>query len=111
MPEYYFSHGVLADYVGGLGALIQEQLYPRDNVVLFLGDGNHINYSITEKATMQALSPQDPYGNFRDPETGKILPVEDVFERFYTKKDGLTIQTCSADTNYRIFYVGIPATS
>ncbi len=110
-PEYYSAHGVLADYVGGLGALLQEKLHPEDDVFLFLGNGTYTDYQITEKVTLQALSPQNPYGNFRYPATGETLSVGDVFKQFYAQKDRLTIQTCSADANFRIFYVGIPPTS
>lgn len=59
---------------------------------------------------MEALSPQNPYSNFIDLQTGETFSTEDVFMQFYAREDGLTIQTCNADGKKRIFFIGVPAT-
>lgn len=112
MPEFFDAHGVLAEHCysnnGGLGGLILDNLRWEDEVVLFLGDGSYNNYSINQISALEALSPRDPSGDFLDPQTGKTYTAKETFFMFYTVKDRLTIQTCSADGRLRIFFVGEP---
>lgn len=92
----------MATEVGNLGLLAHNhlaganfsQMIKGDIIVLVYGDGHTQSFQITEILQYQALSPNSPYSDFKDLATGKILNVEQLFNKVYRGDFHVTLQTC-----------------
>jgi hypothetical protein len=68
-----------------------------DIVTLVFGDGNYMDFEVTEIKEYQALEPHNPYGSFIDLESGEQLNVNNVFIEVYMGDFHTTLQTCIAN--------------
>jgi len=107
-PEYVSSQpNVITQYqlsteYGVLGLLAHNHLAGRkfsslqidQKIYIIFGDGSVKTYQIAGMEEIQAVEPTNPYSNFIDTQTGEVLNSYDVFVRFYTGDDHVTLQTC-----------------
>jgi len=88
------NHGLLAhNYLAGRYFF---NLNVGDIITLVFGDGDYMDFEITEIKEFQALQPDNPYGNFIDLESGEQLTVNNVFIEVYMGDFHTTLQTCIA---------------
>jgi len=88
------NHGLLAhNYLAGRYFF---DMGVGDIIQLVFGDGNYMDFEVTEIKEFQALEPNNPYGNFIDLETGEQLTANNVFIEVYMGDFHTTLQTCIA---------------
>jgi hypothetical protein len=82
---------------------------------VFLIDGNGIirPFVITSFRSVEALSPQSPYSQFRSLEfPWSKISVEDLFHQIYAENDRVILQTCISYENLldwgRFFVIAVP---
>jgi hypothetical protein len=61
------------------------------------GDGQYVSYWVNEVDRFQALSPTDVYSKFYDPVLDHTYSTQEIFNRFYTGGNHITLQTCIAN--------------
>jgi len=92
--EHAGNHGLLAhNYLAGRFFF---DMGVGDIIQLVFGDGNYMDFEVTEIKEFQALEPNNPYGNFIDLETGQQLTANNVFIEVYMGDFHTTLQTCIA---------------
>ena len=85
-----------------------------DTAIVIYGDGHTQSYRIYDIHHYQALSPNDPYSNFKDLDNAntKILTAEQLFFKTYGLEGRLVFQTCIEEegnsTWGRLFVLAIP---
>jgi len=88
------NHGLLAhNYLAGRFFF---DVKLGDIVTLVFGDGNYMDFEVTEIKAYQALQPNSPYTNFIDLESGEQLTVNNVFIDVYMGDFHTVLQTCIA---------------
>jgi len=106
----YGVTGLLADDASS-GVLYYRLAYGQE-VRLVLGDGSVQTYHVNAVYQYQALSPNDPYSNFKDLNSGELLPATSLFNRMYSGGKHITFQTCLAKDGLlswgRLFAIAIP---
>jgi hypothetical protein len=65
-------------------------------VRLVFGDGSVQTYHVSAIYRYRALSPNDPYSNFVDLNSGELVAAVDLFGRMYAGGNHITFQTCIA---------------
>jgi hypothetical protein len=120
--EETLTRFALADYFGTIGLLAHNylagqyftSLSPGQVVYLVYGGGEVNAYMITQVSRFQANEPYNPYGEFRNLETGITYTAEQTFRQFYTGTPHVTFQTCIAQGDEpswgRLFVTAIPLT-
>jgi len=92
LPKRYGNVGLLAhNYLSGS---LFFNLDRGDSVVLIYSNGCRENFTVTEILRYQALDPEDPYTDFMDLQTSRILNSNSVFSQVYQGERHLTLQTC-----------------
>jgi hypothetical protein len=106
----YGVTGLLADDASS--GVLYYGLANGQEVRLVLGDGSVQTYHVNAVYRYQALSPNDPYSNFKDLNSGELLPAIDLFTRMYSGGKHITFQTCLAQDGLlswgRLFVIAIP---
>ncbi len=113
MAARFGTTGLLAhNYLSG--ALFFE-LELGQNVVMVKGDGQLMYYTVTEVQSFQALSPNNPYSQFVDLQTGDMVTAHELFFDVYAGSDQLVFQTCieaAGDPSWgRLFVTAKPSLS
>lgn len=67
-----------------------------DIISLVFGDGDYMDFEITQIKQFQALQPHNVHTNFLDTATGEQLTVNEVFFEVYMGDFHTTLQTCIA---------------
>ena len=105
---------------GNVGLLAHNHLAGKNFSMLELGEQVQIVYGNGEIETFvvskiyrfQALTPNSPYTNFVDLETGEKMDVTTVFNKVYTGERHVTFQTCIAQGDElswgRLFIIAEP---
>jgi hypothetical protein len=118
-PETVTQFGLARDY-GSIGLVAHNthsgsqfyKLSPGQDVYLVYGDGRTTSFRIKESATFQALSPNSPYSNFVDLNSGKTLSASDLFLDIYAQPGRLVFLTCievnGVSTWGRLFIIAEP---
>lgn len=60
------------------------------------GDGQYVSFWVNEIDRFQALSPTDVYSKFYDPASDQTYSTQEIFNRYYTGGNHITLQTCIA---------------
>ncbi len=102
--------GMLAhNYASGRYFFNLEQ---EDTVAVVYGDGSIKEYAITLIKRYQALSPKSASSEFVDLDTNEKLSAAGLFNKMYTGKHHLTLQTCIQEGNEdswgRLFIIAEP---
>ena len=98
LPADFGVVGLLAhNYLSGSSFL---RLLPGHEIRLVYGDGSYQRFRVSGVADFERLSRLDVYSNFRDLSTRAILSSTELFVRFYTGDNHLTLQTCLAGEGY-----------
>jgi hypothetical protein len=112
----------MADAFGTVGLLAHNHLAgkyfaslkPGQIVYLIYGNSQVNAYMITQVLSFQANEPYNPYGTFRNLETGTESSAEELFRQVYTGSFHITLQTCIAQGDQpswgRLFVIAIPLT-
>jgi hypothetical protein len=83
-----------------------------DTVAVVYGDGSVKEYTITMIKRYQALSPKSASSEFVDLDTNEKLSATGLFNKMYTGKHHLTLQTCIQEGNEdswgRLFIIAEP---
>ncbi len=88
------NHGLLAhNYLAGR---LFFNMGVGDIIQLVFGDGNYMDFEVTEIKEYQALEPNNPFGDFIDLETGEQMTANNVFIEVYMGNFHTTLQTCIA---------------
>jgi len=72
-------------------------------VWIVFGDGAKRGYWVTDVFHYQTLTPNDPYSDFADLNTGAVLSSGDLFEKMYWGGDRVTFQTCIAKNGNKMW--------
>jgi len=106
----YGVTGLLADDASA--GVLYYGLSGGQEVRLVLGDGSVQTYHVSAVYRYQALSPNDPYSNFVDLNSGEQVPAVDLFRRMYAGGNHITFQTCIAQDGLlswgRLFVIATP---
>lgn len=90
--------GLLAhNYLSGKDFL---SIFPGLEIRLVYGDGTYQRYRVVGLADFERLTRNDVHSNFRDLQTHQILTSNEMFTRFYTGENFLTLQTCLEKDGY-----------
>jgi len=89
------NHGLLAhNYLAGRYFF---NVMVGDIITLVFGDGNYMDFEVTNINEYQALQPDSPYSDFIDLSTGEQKSVNNVFIEVYMGDFHTTLQTCIAN--------------
>ena len=91
MASSYGAIGLLAH--NNLAGSKFSKLGSGTEIYLVYGDGSTKKYQVNSVKRYQALSPNDPYSNFVNLDSGSTLSSTDVFNETYGS-GGLVLQTC-----------------
>jgi hypothetical protein len=110
MARRYGNIGMLAH--NHLAGKYFSSLHLGSQIQMVYGNGKIENFIVTQVLRYQALSPNSPYTNFVDLESGKTLTVQQVFYKVYTGERHVTLQTCIAQNDEpswgRLFVIAEP---
>lgn len=97
-PQEFGVVGLLAhNYLSGKDFL---SIFPGLEIRLVYGDGTYKRFRVAGLADFERLTPYDVHSDFRDLQTHQILTSNDMFTRFYSGENFLTLQTCLEKDGY-----------
>ena len=97
-PQEFGVVGLLAhNYLSGKDFL---SIFPGLEIRLVYGDGTYQRYRVAGLADFERLTRYDVHSDFRDLQTHQILTSTEMFTRFYTGENSLTLQTCLEKDGY-----------
>lgn len=89
------NHGLLAhNYLAGRYFF---DVRIGDIITLVFGDGNYMDFEVTDIKEYQALQPQSPYSDFINLDTGEQETAKSLFIDVYMGDFHTTLQTCIAN--------------
>lgn len=81
-------------------------------IYVIYGDGTIHKYVVNQIDQYQVLSPDNTTGSFKNISTGEVLSSSEIFFKYYTGSDQVTLQTCIAQGEAaswgRLFVVATP---
>jgi hypothetical protein len=83
-------------------------LEPGSDIFLIYGDGRIQQYTVQKISQYKKVDPLDLISDYIDIDTGEKYTSSDIFDRFYTGTERLTLQTCLerfGDVNWGLIFI------